>query len=74
MTEQQRKDYEEIYRKFLMDGFLLVSYIGEKPQCLKDQDDKWERLVKDKFGEDSEITKDILKPILGFITGKDMQG
>lgn len=69
-TEQQLKDYKEIYDKFLMDGFLMVSYIGEKPQCVKDQDVKWERMVKEKFGEDSEITRYILTPKLGFITGK----
>ena len=69
-TEQEQRDLEEIYHKSLSDGFMLVSYVGEKPQCLKDQDAKWERMVKEKFGEDSEITRYLTREAKGFITGK----
>ena len=68
LTKQEQEDLEKIYQKHLADGFWLVSYVGERPQFLKDQDAKWEKAIKERFGEDSEITRYMTRKTEGFIT------
>lgn len=70
MTEQEQEDLEKLYFEYTKEGINLYTYIGEPPQCVKDQTEKWHRMIREKFGEDSEITKFLTQERKeGFITG-----
>lgn len=71
LTKEERKRLERIYHEHLSGGFQtctgLVCVDGKWVNGTED----WHRRVKEEFGEDSELTKYLLRPRPeGFITGK----
>jgi hypothetical protein len=43
-------------------GLNLITYVGETPKSLLDEQEDWERMIKETFGEDDPITEWMLQP------------